>query len=190
MNSERSCAEGGRRSQSSRTRQEREGHRERHRQRQRTDIERQERSFLEMTARVTRADGVSPCQSLQDVGVTEVQTYPQHSLGLSPGLFVANTRHVCSVFFFHSVISVRQQAWCLILQVENNSVNCRERFERKCVGGRRRASKVHLTDRNLVDKSCRNSVPSSPLNTALNRTEKPTCTSRLRMGSSSRVRSR
>ena len=45
-----------------------------------------------------------------------------------------------------------QQSWCLVLQVENNSILVDS------------ACDVHLTDRNLVEKSGQKTVPSSSLN--------------------------
>ena len=74
-----------------------------------------------------------------------------------------------------------QQSGCLVLQVENNSNNSRDRDEGSVFVDS--ACEVHLTDRNLVKKSGQKIVPSSPLNiiaarTALYITEKPSCTSR------------
>ena len=58
--------------------------------------------------------------------------------------------------------SQTQKAWCVVLQVESCSIHSRDRDEGSLLVDN--ACEVHLTDRNLVEKSGRETVPSSPLN--------------------------
>ena len=97
---------------------------------------------VEVTARVTRADGgVTLQRDCETYGYTEVQTFPQHPPGLSPGqthlpsLPTQNTYAQPSP----STVSVPPeastmravnhtqtlQAWCLALQVEGNAISSR-----------------------------------------------------------------
>ena len=143
-------------------------------------------------------------------GVTEVPTYPQHPLGVRPGqthlpllpaqnTYAQNAPLTMPVPSDASTIRAvnhiqTQQAWCLVLQVENNSINSRDRDEGNALVDI--AYEVHWTDRNRVEKSDQRTVSSSPPNIiaarkhSLEHCRKSSCIPRLRVGSPPRVRSK
>ena len=144
-------------------------------------------------------------------GVTEVPTYPQHPLGVRPGQThppLLPTQITRMLRTHHSQLPVpseaspiravnhkqTQQAWCLVLQVENNSINSRDRDEGNALVDI--AYEVHWTDRQLVEKSDQKTVSSSPPKIiaarkhSLEHCRKSSCIPRLRVGSPPRVRSK